>query len=222
MNNKRFAEYEKVFNNKDTSINLAENALDTIAGFWDTDFWHVSKKYILIDAELERIECCLLVMTNCLLGGSTPSYECSSELREQLEKTELGQKINYMTEYLLPLPRMQWGDLSTNPDTESGIFDTTNDVRKVIRFYEYLSEQGFRWKKDEWDVSPQDRGTILRNYLERQLDYAIAEQDMCLAQIEMKGLADNTYKEIIETDSPLVIIYKDLLAIVKTLIERTK
>lgn len=225
MNNKHFFEYEKVFNNKNTSINIADNALQSVENTWNTDFWIVSVDNTpdgFVDTELLRIECGLLVIMNCLLGNSTPAYDCSDELRIELEKTELGQKINQMTEYLLPLPLMQWGDLSTNPDTRSTIFDVEYDVRKVAEFYKQLGDNHFKWIKSEFDLEPQHKGTILCNYIQRKLDDAIAEQEICLAQVEMKNLTDETYKKILETDSPLVIIYKDLLAIVKTLIERAK
>lgn len=223
MNNKHFAEYDTVFNDPKTTDNCIENALQSAENTWNTDFWTVSglntpEEYV--DVELDRIECGLLAIMNCLLGNSTPSYDCSDQFRERLEKTELGQKISQMTEYLLPLPLMQWGDLSTNPDTASSIFDIEYDVRKVAEFYREVGENHFKWVASEFDVAPEHKGTILRNYIQRKLDDAIAEQEICLAQVETKNLADETYKKILESETPLVIIYKDLLAIIDTILSR--
>lgn len=215
MNNKRFAEYEKVFFNETSSINIINNAKSSIKQFFESPIKDGEE-----DTEIIRMDCALLVIMNCVLGNSTPSYECSDELREELEKTELGYKINQMTEYLLPLPLIQWGDLSTNPDTASSIFDPIYDINKVEHFYERQWGKGFRWIGSEFNLAPEDEGIILRKYLKRKLDDAIAQQDICLAQIEMKNLADDEYKKILETDSPLVIIYKDLLTIVDTILAR--
>ena len=217
-------EYLDVFSGED-GWGLKRDAVESVKEIWGEEFWLItqgSTKDGSADHEKESIGCALLVIMNCLLGNSTPAYDCSIELRAALEKTELGRKINLTTEYALPLPRSQWGDLSTNPDTESTAFDIKHDISKVVNFIKYLAECDMPQATDEYDIVLQERGRLLRNYLERQLEVATTQQSACLEQIQANNLADDVYKGILETDSPLVIIYKDLLAIVDTLLGKVK
>ena len=194
LDSKRFMEYDLALSGKvDKSVTVYQDALYSVKDIFDTGFLTFCPESC-DENMIERLDRVLLAIMNLVVGNSTPSYECSSKLRVRLANTKLGDKIFQMCEYLLPLPRSQWGDLSTNPDTASGLFDVKYDIQRVANFYGKMKEQ---------------------DYLTDGLASAKEEASTCLKQIQGTELAEDVYDTYVRTGTPLEMVYEDLLGVVK-------
>lgn len=215
LDSKRFMEYDLALSGKvDKSVTVYQDALYSVKDIFDTGFLTFCPESC-DENMIERLDRVLLAIMNLVVGNSTPSYECSSKLRVRLANTKLGDKIFQMCEYLLPLPRSQWGDLSTNPDTASGLFDVNYDVQRVANFYGKMKEQNFGLVKDDFNVAPEEEIHILIDYLTDKLASAKEEASTCLKQIQGTELAEDVYDTYVRTGTPLEMVYEDLLGIVK-------